>query len=193
MNTPTSLNQRKDSTMESLVEAMLEQIGEDPKREGLLKTPQRVTETLADLTNGYQRSLEETVNGAIFHEDASEMVLVKDIEFYSLCEHHMLPFFGKIHIGYVPDGRIVGLSKLPRIVEMFARRLQVQERMTLQIAEAIESILSPLGVGVVCEASHLCMMMRGVAKQSSSATSSAMLGIFRSDARTRSEFLSLIR
>jgi GTP cyclohydrolase I len=179
--------------MESLVEAMLEQIGEDPKREGLLKTPQRVTETLADLTNGYQRSLEETVNGAIFHEDASEMVLVKDIEFYSLCEHHMLPFFGKIHIGYVPDGRIVGLSKLPRIVEMFARRLQVQERMTLQIAEAIESILSPLGVGVVCEASHLCMMMRGVAKQSSSATSSAMLGIFRSDARTRSEFLSLIR
>ena len=178
--------------LEPIVAALLEGVGEDPRREGLLRTPNRVARSLEFLTSGYHQTVEEMVNGAIFHEDASEMVLVRDIEFYSLCEHHMLPFYGKIHVGYIPDGRVIGLSKLPRIAEMYARRLQVQERMTVQIAEAVNVALAPAGVAVVAEAAHLCMMMRGVAKQSSITTTSCMLGAFRDDPRTRSEFLSLI-
>ncbi len=180
-------------TTELLIESLLEQLGEDPKREGLLRTPGRVSRSLSYLTSGYQADLQEIVNEAIFHEDAKEMVLVRDIEFYSLCEHHMLPFYGKAHVAYLPAGRVIGLSKLPRIVEMFARRLQVQERMTTQIAEAVQQVLAPSGVGVVVESSHLCMMMRGVAKQSSKATTSCLLGAFRDDPRTRGEFLSLVR
>jgi len=181
------------STIAPLIETLLEQLGEDPQRDGLLRTPERVSRSLTYLTSGYELDLSSLINGAIFDEAASEMVLVKDIEFYSLCEHHLLPFYGKVHIGYIPDGKIIGLSKLPRIVEMFARRLQVQERMTTQIADAVREVLAPLGVAVVCEASHLCMMMRGVAKQSSSATTSCMLDAFRNNQRTRSEFLSLIK
>ena len=182
--TPTDLS--------ALIRDMLAELGEDPNREGLLKTPHRVSKSMDFLTSGYGSSLNAVVNDAIFHEDANEMVVVRDIEFYSLCEHHMLPFYGKAHIGYIPDGRVIGLSKLPRITEMFARRRQVQERMTKQIAEAVEECLQPKGVAVVTEAKHLCMMMRGVAKQSSSATTSCMLGAFREDPRTRSEFLSLL-
>ncbi|KAA3609010.1 MAG: GTP cyclohydrolase I FolE [Planctomycetota bacterium] len=182
---------RKD--LAPLVETMLEKLGEDPKREGLLKTPERVAKSFEYLTGGYRAELEEVVNEAIFHESVSEMVLVRDIEFYSLCEHHLLPFFGKVHVAYLPAGKVIGLSKLPRIVEMYARRLQVQERMTTEIAEAVQKVLQPQGVAVVAEAAHLCMMMRGVAKQSSITTTSCMLGDFRSDSRTRGEFLSLIR
>ncbi|RMH01719.1 MAG: GTP cyclohydrolase I FolE [Planctomycetota bacterium] len=181
------------ATLEELVEGLLAALGEDPKREGLLRTPGRVARSLSYLTSGYRMDLEEIVNGAIFHEDAREMVLVRDIEFYSLCEHHLLPFYGRAHVAYLPEGRVIGLSKLPRIVEMFARRLQVQERMTTQIAEAVQEVLQPSGVGVVVESSHLCMMMRGVAKQSSKATTSCLLGAFRDDPRTRGEFLSLVR
>jgi GTP cyclohydrolase I len=178
---------------EQLIEQLLARLGEDPQREGLLRTPGRVARSLGYLTSGYTADLDEIVNDAIFHEDAGEMVLVRDIEFYSMCEHHMLPFYGKVHIGYLPNGRVIGLSKLPRIVEMYARRLQVQERMTTQVAAAVQQVLEPDGVGVVVESSHLCMMMRGVAKQSSQATTSCMLGAFRDDPRTRAEFLSLVR
>ena len=178
--------------MQENIKKILEGLGENPSREGLLATPRRVETSLKDLTKGYEMDLTTLLNGAIFQEEVDEMVLVKDIEFYSLCEHHMLPFFGKVHVAYIPDGKIIGLSKIPRIVEMFARRLQVQERMTTQIAKALEDALAPKGVAVVSEAGHLCMMMRGVEKQSSSATASCMLGLFRADSRTRSEFLSLL-
>ena len=176
-----------------IVESLLESIGEDTAREGLLRTPERVSQSLEELTQGVDQSLEEVVGHGVFDEDCSEMVIVKDIEFYSLCEHHMLPFYGRVHVAYIPDGRIIGLSKIPRIVDMFARRLQVQERMTSQIAEAIQEVLQPKGVGVVADAAHLCMMMRGVQKQNSSTMTSCLVGSFRSDPRTRSEFLDLVR
>ena len=176
-----------------LIRALLVNLGEDPDRQGLLRTPERVESSLAELTQGRAQTVESVVGDGVFEEDCSEMVLVKDIEFYSLCEHHILPFFGRVHVAYIPDGRIIGLSKLPRIVDVFARRLQVQERMTVQIAEAIQQVLQPKGVGVVADASHLCMMMRGVQKQNSSTMTSCLLGTFRSDFRTRNEFLGLVR
>jgi len=176
-----------------IVKDLLESIGEDPTREGLLRTPERVSKSFEELTQGTEQCLEDVVGQGVFNEECSEMVIVKDIEFYSLCEHHMLPFYGRVHVAYIPDGRIIGLSKIPRIVDMFARRLQVQERMTSQIAEAIQEVLQPKGVGVVADAAHLCMMMRGVQKQNSSTMTSCLLGGFRSDPRTRSEFLDLVR
>ncbi|MBC8369793.1 MAG: GTP cyclohydrolase I FolE [Planctomycetes bacterium] len=175
-----------------IVEQMLRAIGEDPQRQGLVRTPERVAKSLEYLVSGHQQQLDEIVNDALFEEECDEMVLVRDIEFYSLCEHHMLPFYGKIHVAYIPNGKVIGLSKIPRIVDMFARRLQVQERMTVNIANAVQEVLGAKGVAVVSEAFHLCMMMRGVAKQASSTTASCMLGAFRSDARTRSELMSLI-
>jgi GTP cyclohydrolase I len=177
---------------EYLVHELLKEIDKDPDREGLQKTPQRVAKMYDFLTRGYHQDVDVVINGAIFNERYSEMVIVKDIDFFSLCEHHLVPFFGKAHIAYIPNGKIIGLSKLPRIVEIFARRLQVQERMTQQIAETIYTHLNPLGVAVVLEAHHLCMMMRGVEKIGSVATTSAMLGAFRNDVKTRSEFLTLI-
>ncbi|MEX2117794.1 MAG: GTP cyclohydrolase I FolE [Bacteroidota bacterium] len=180
-------------TMESMIEEILKGIGENPTREGLRKTPDRVARMLEFLTKGYDENVSDVLNNAVFTERYSEMVIVKDIDFYSLCEHHLLPFYGKCHIAYVPKGKIVGLSKLPRLVEVFSRRLQVQERLTQQIADTLYSVLKPQGVGVVMEARHLCMMMRGVEKQNSVATTSAMLGSFRKDVKTRSEFLTLIQ
>lgn len=179
--------------VQGLVETILNEIGENPEREGLLKTPKRVAKAYEYLTSGYNKDITKVLNGAIFSEDYDEMVLVRNIDFYSMCEHHMLPFFGKVHIAYIPDGKIVGLSKLPRIVEVFARRLQVQERMTKEIADTINEHLKPKGVAVVSEAYHMCMMMRGVEKQNSSTTSSSMHGVFKTDPKTRVEFLSLIR
>ena len=176
-----------------LITQLLVNVGEDPAREGLVRTPDRVQRSMAELTQGYGQTVEEVVGQGVFEEDCSEMVLVKDIEFYSLCEHHMLPFYGRMHVAYIPDGKILGLSKLPRIVDVFARRLQVQERLTVQVAEAIKEVLEPKGVGVVADASHLCMMMRGVQKQNSSTMTSCLLGSFRSDPATRSEFLGLVR
>jgi GTP cyclohydrolase IA len=175
------------------VRHMLRVLGEDPDRQGLLKTPERVEKSLRWLTRGYGLSVEDVIGDAVFDEDHHNMVVVKDIEMYSMCEHHMLPFFGKVHVAYIPDGRIVGLSKLPRVVEVFARRLQVQERLTEQIARAIQDVLKPQGVGVVIEAMHLCMMMRGVEKQNSKTVTSAMKGTFLRDLRTREEFLRLLR
>jgi GTP cyclohydrolase I len=177
----------------SLVESMLRGIGEDPAREGLAKTPERVAKSMRFLTQGYNEDPRRMLNGAVFDEHVDEMVVVKDIELYSLCEHHMVPFFGKCHVGYLPRGKIVGLSKIPRLVDVFARRLQVQERLTNQIASALFDLLAPRGVGVVIEAQHLCMMMRGVEKQNSRAVTSSLLGTFRSDARTRAEFLDFVR
>ncbi|GAB1349855.1 GTP cyclohydrolase I FolE [Ignavibacteriales bacterium] len=179
--------------VQGFVENILTEIGEDPEREGLLKTPKRVAKAYEYLTSGYSKDINKVLNGAIFNEEYDEMVLVRNIDFYSMCEHHMLPFFGKVHIAYIPDGKIVGLSKLPRIVEVFARRLQVQERMTKEIADTINTYLKPKGVAVVSEAYHMCMMMRGVEKQNSSTTSSTMHGVFKNDPKTRVEFLSLIR
>jgi GTP cyclohydrolase I len=181
-----------DASVQQIYTELLKRIGEDPKRDGLLSTPKRMEKSMAFLTHGYTQSIDEVLHGALFDVDYDEMVMVKDIEFYSLCEHHLLPFFGKAHIAYVPHGKVVGLSKLPRIVDVFARRLQVQERMTQQIAEAIEEAIHPQGVGVVIEAQHLCMMMRGVEKQSSSTVTSSMRGVFKSQLQTRNEFLSLV-
>jgi GTP cyclohydrolase I len=175
-----------------LVRELLTRLGEDPERQGLLRTPDRVADSLKWLTRGYRQSVEDVIGTAIFDEDHHNMVVVKDIELYSMCEHHMLPFFGKIHVAYIPNGRILGLSKVPRIVDVFARRLQVQERLTEQVAEAIQTVLEPEGVGVVCEAYHLCMMMRGVEKQNSKTITSAMKGVFLDDLKTREEFLRLM-
>jgi GTP cyclohydrolase IA len=183
---------RPDAPYESLVRRQLELLGEDVDRDGLLKTPERVAKSMAWLTRGYAQTAEEVVGDALFEVEHESMVLVRDIEMYSLCEHHLLPFFGKVHVAYIPDGRVVGLSKLPRLVDVFARRLQVQERLTEQIAQAVEDVLHPAGVGVVVEAAHLCMMMRGVEKQNSMTITSAVRGSFRTDARTRDEFLRLV-
>jgi GTP cyclohydrolase I len=172
---------------------MLRLLGEDPMREGLARTPQRWERAMQYLTSGYQSNLAEIVNGALFTVNFDEMVVVKNIEFYSLCEHHLLPFFGKIHVAYLPKDKVIGLSKIPRVVDMFARRLQVQERLTQEIATAITEVVSPRGVGVLCEAQHFCMMMRGVEKQHSGTVTSTMLGSFRKNKATRDEFLSLVR
>jgi GTP cyclohydrolase IA len=174
-----------------LVRRQLELLGEEPMRAGIQKTPERVAKAMSWLTQGYQQNVEQIVGDAIFEEEHSSMVMVRDIELYSMCEHHMLPFFGKAHIAYIPNGRIVGLSKLPRLVDVFSRRLQVQERLTEQVADAIQDVLAPIGVGVVIEAQHFCMMMRGVQKQNSSTITSALRGSFLTDARTRDEFLRL--
>ena len=177
---------------EGLIKELLIQWGENPQREGLKSTPARVASMYEFLLQGYKKDINEVMNGAVFKERYSEMVIVKDIDFFSLCEHHLLPFYGRCHVAYIPKGKIIGLSKMPRIVEVFSRRLQVQERMTQQIAETLYEWLDPLGVGVIIEARHLCMMMRGVEKQNSMATTSAMIGTFRNDVKTRSEFLTLI-
>ena len=179
--------------MEDSFRDLLEAVGEDPQRQGLLRTPHRAARALEFLTNGYRQSLDEIVNNAIFDSDASEIVLVKDIELYSLCEHHLLPFVGKAHVAYIPNGKVIGLSKIARIVDVFARRLQIQENLTTQIADALMKTLRPNGVAVVIEAKHLCMMMRGVEKQNSVMKTSCLLGSFKEDARTRGEFLALLR
>ncbi|MFQ5699459.1 MAG: GTP cyclohydrolase I FolE [Myxococcota bacterium] len=179
--------------VESLVEELLKEIGEDPSREGLRRTPGRVARSLATLTEGYQQDARLILEQAVFEESYDEMLLVKDIDFYSLCEHHMLPFFGRAHVAYIPNGRIVGLSKLARLVEVFSRRLQVQERLTNEIAAMLQNVLEPRGVAIVMEAQHLCMMMRGVQKQNSFTVTSSMLGAFEADSKTRSEFLQLVR
>ena len=182
----------KDAGLQSLIERILHTVGEDPQREGLLKTPERVEKSLKFLTSGYNVDIKKLVNGALYNESYDEMVIVKDIDIYSLCEHHMLPFFGKCHVAYLPKGKIIGLSKVPRLVDAYSKRLQVQERLTTQIAQCLQDILKPTGVGVIIEALHLCMSMRGVEKQNSFTTTSSMLGCFKNDARTRSEFLSLL-
>ena len=187
----TNNKKLEDASLADLVERMLHLLGEDPQRNGLLSTPERVEKAMRWLTRGYNMSVHDAIGRAVFEEKHESMVVVKDIEMYSLCEHHMLPFFGKVHVAYIPNNRIVGLSKLPRIVDIFARRLQVQERMTEQIAEAISDALKPQGVGVIVEAYHLCMMMRGVEKQNSKTITSAMRGVFLDDMRTRDEFLRL--
>ena len=178
--------------IETLVRQLLLELGEDPNREGLVKTPLRVAQALAFLTNGYRASLEQVINKALFTQDTSSMVIVKDIEVYSMCEHHMLPFFGRCHIGYIPDGKVFGVSKLARLVDMYARRLQLQERLTEQISEAVMETVGATGVGVMIEARHLCMMMRGVEKQNSTMVTSSVLGVFREHLATREEFLTLV-
>jgi len=179
--------------MEELITRLIESLGEDPTREGLVNTPQRVSQSLRFLTQGYEADIDEVVNEALFVEDVKNMIIVRDIEVYSLCEHHMLPFFGRCHIGYIPNGKVIGVSKLPRLVDVFARRLQLQERLTKQIATTLKRVLDPIGVGVVIEARHLCMMMRGVEKQNSNMLTSSMMGLFRESQNTRNEFLHLIR
>ncbi len=181
------------ATFDDLLHEVLVRLGEDPTREGLQRTPERTAKALQHLTQGYHEDPEQVLRGALFTVGYDEMVIVKDIEMFSLCEHHMLPFFGKVHVAYIPNGKVIGLSKLPRLVDIFARRLQVQERLTVQIAETIQKTIEPQGVGVVVEARHLCMMMRGVEKQHSAAVTSSMLGVFRDEQETREEFLSLIR
>ena len=176
----------------ALVRSMIEELGEDPAREGLARTPWRVADSMRFLLSGYELDVDQVINGAVFEESYEEMVVVKDIEVYSLCEHHLLPFYGKAHVAYLPSGRILGLSKIPRVIDVFARRLQVQERLTTQVADALHQALEPLGVAVVIEAVHLCMMMRGVQKQTSAAVTSALTGAFRNDEKCRTEFLSLI-
>ncbi len=180
------------ASTQDLIREMLRRMGEDPDRDGLRRTPERMERSMAFLTKGYSQTVEEVLHGALFDVDYDEMVMVKDVEFYSQCEHHLLPFFGKAHIAYIPQGKVVGLSKLPRVVDVFARRLQVQERLTRQIADAIADAIHPQGVGVILEAQHLCMMMRGVEKQHSHTTTSALLGVFKTQLQTRNEFLSLI-
>ena len=182
-----------DERIHEVVRVLVTELGEDPSREGLVKTPDRVAKALRFLTSGYDQDIDEVINDALFTVDYNEMVIVKDIDFYSLCEHHLLPFFGRCHVAYIPRGQVIGLSKVPRLIEVFSRRLQVQERLTSQIAETIVAKLNPLGVAVVVEATHLCMLMRGVEKQNSMALTSAMRGVFRTDARTRMEFLDLLR
>jgi|GraSoiStandDraft_8_1057269.scaffolds.fasta_scaffold177612_2 GTP cyclohydrolase I len=189
----TTTSSKAEAALEKSYLEVLEQIGEDPERDGLKRTPERMAKAIQFLTRGYREDPSQLLRGALFEVDYDEMVIVKDIEMFSLCEHHMLPFFGKVHVAYLPKGKVIGLSKIPRLVDAFARRLQVQERLTKQIAEAIHEAIEPLGVGVVVEARHLCMMMRGVEKQHSSAVTSSMLGAFRNEQETREEFLSLIR
>ncbi len=185
-------SRRAAPDLQAAVRSILEGLGEDPERRGLVSTPSRVETALRFLTSGYRTSVKDVVGRGVFEEEHEEMILVRDIELYSLCEHHMLPFFGRAHVAYIPDGRLIGLSKLPRIVDVFARRLQIQERLTDQIADAVMEVLKPQGVGVVIEAAHLCMMMRGVEKQNSRTVTSAVRGLFRTDPRTRSEFLRLV-
>jgi GTP cyclohydrolase I len=183
----------EEQPLAPLVRQMLERLVEDPSREGLERTPERVEKALRFLTSGYRTDVKKVVNGALFGVKYDEMVIVKDIEFFSLCEHHLLPFFGKVHVAYLPKDRVIGLSKIPRIVDMYARRLQIQERLTQEIAQSIQDMVDPVGVGVICEARHFCMMMRGVEKQHSGAVTSAMLGAFRERKSTRDEFLALVR
>ena len=185
-------NQDRIDSLKENYHNVLKQIGEEPEREGLLKTPERVAKAMLYLTHGYDLNAEEILNSAKFREDYSQMVVVKDIEVYSMCEHHMLPFFGKMHVAYLPNNKVIGLSKIPRLVDVFARRLQIQERLTQEVVEVIPTLIEPRGVAVVCEARHFCMMMRGVEKQHSGAVTSAMLGAFRDNRETRSEVLSLI-
>jgi GTP cyclohydrolase IA len=182
----------EEESLAPLFRQVLARLGEDPDRDGLVRTPERVNKALRFLTSGYQTDIHQIVNGALFDVNYDEMVVVKDIEFFSMCEHHMLPFYGKVHVAYIPRSKVIGLSKLPRIVDMFARRLQIQERMTQEIAQSIQEIVDPLGVGVICEARHFCMMMRGVEKQHSGAMTSAMVGAFRERKKTRDEFLALV-
>ncbi len=184
--------QREEDSIAALMEKLLLKVGEDPSRPGLVRTPQRADKALRFLTSGYETDIQSIVNGALFTEKCDEMVVVKDIEFYSMCEHHLLPFFGTMHVAYLPNKQVIGLSKIPRIVDMFARRLQLQERLTHQVAETLQDVLKPKGVGVICEARHFCMMMRGVEKQHSGTVTSAMLGAFRERKASRDEFLSLV-
>jgi GTP cyclohydrolase IA len=181
-----------EESIASMMKKILVKIGEDPLREGLVRTPDRAEKALRFLTSGYQMDVQSIVNGALFHQKVDEMVVVKDIEFYSMCEHHLLPFFGTMHVAYLPKDKVIGLSKIPRIVDMFARRLQLQERLTQEVATTIQEVVEPRGVGVICEARHFCMMMRGVEKQHSGTVTSAMLGAFRDGKETRDEFLSLV-
>jgi GTP cyclohydrolase I len=183
---------KEERTLAPQVKEILAKLGEDPGREGLLRTPERVDQALKFLTSGYRADIQKVLNGALYDVKYDEMVVVKDIEFFSLCEHHLLPFFGKMHVAYLPRNRVIGLSKLPRIVDVFARRLQIQERLTQEVAQTIQEVVNPLGVGVICEARHFCMMMRGVEKQHSGAMTSAMLGAFRDRKETRDEFLALV-
>jgi GTP cyclohydrolase I len=193
IETPTPTSTLTSASFEDLVREMIVRLGEDPAREGLERTPERVHKAYEYLTRGYKQDPEALLKDALFTVNYDEMVIVKDIEMYSLCEHHMLPFIGKVHVAYIPNGKVVGLSKIPRLIELFSRRLQIQERLTTQIAETIQKVIQPQGVGVVIEARHLCMMMRGVEKQHSAAVTSSMLGCFRDEQETRTEFLSLIR